>query len=75
MKKPSRSRTWLSIAAGIVLLAGFLKLLQPGPEKTRQQGTVAKQTEEVRLTSTMQATGFRPVAEGAITVIKGDRQQ
>jgi len=75
MQRHSRSRTWLFIAAGVVLMAGFLTFQRREPPSKTPPPTDAVATEEVRLTSTMQATGFRPVAEGAITVIKGDQQQ
>ncbi len=60
--RPVRRRVWLPIAAGIVLVAVSAKLWIP----SAHGGNI-----ETRI----DATGFRPVADGMITVVKAGENQ
>jgi hypothetical protein len=55
--RPSRRRLWLPIAAGVILAAVSAKLWMPAAHR----GNI-----ETRI----DATGFRPVADGTITLVK-----
>jgi hypothetical protein len=57
-----KARWWMAVAAGVALVVGFAHLQQPVREP-------------VRLASATNAHGFRPLPNGAITVVKGKRRQ
>jgi hypothetical protein len=61
------ARKWLPVAAGLVLCAGLAMHLMttPGPSHTHS----------VRVETTADATGFTPVPDGAITVVKEERRR
>ncbi len=56
-ERPSRRRVWLPIAAGVILVAVSARLWMP----SAHSGNI-----ETRL----DAAGFRPVADGIITIVK-----
>jgi ferric-dicitrate binding protein FerR (iron transport regulator) len=60
-------RRWLSLAAGVFLLGvlGLHLLHRPEPVQARR--------ESVSVATISDATGFQPVANGAITVTKGNQ--
>jgi hypothetical protein len=57
--KPQRRWKWLPVAAGIILAAGMAKFWSSSPGM------------ETRI----DATGFRPIANGAITVVRTGEKQ
>jgi hypothetical protein len=54
--RPARRRVWLPIAAGVILVAVSAKLWMPAAHR----GNIETRVD---------ATGFRPVADGIITVV------
>ena len=63
-------RTWLPVAAAVVLAVGIAHLWpehRVTPPPIQHQG--------VSIATTMDATGFRPVSNGAITVVKAGKKQ
>lgn len=61
------TRKWLPLAAGVLLCAGLAMHLMksPGPAEFRS----------VSIETTADATGFTPVPDGAITVVKEERRR
>ena len=61
-ERPSRRVVWLPIAAGVILVAVSAKLWMPAA----QGGNIETRVD---------AAGFRPVADGVITVLKAGEKQ
>ena len=63
-----RAKLLLPVAAGIVLVTGVSMHLMSAPHEREKQQVVS-------LKATMEAAGFEPLPDGAITVTKsGDKQ-
>jgi hypothetical protein len=60
--RPARRRVWLPIAAGVILVAVSAKLWMPAAHR----GNIETRVD---------ATGFRPVADGVITIVKAEERQ
>jgi hypothetical protein len=59
--RQARRRVWLPLAAGVILVAASAKLWMPAAHR----GNIETRVD---------ATGFRPVADGIITVVKAGEQ-
>jgi hypothetical protein len=60
--RPARRRVWLPIAAGVILAAVSAKLWMPAAHS----GNIETRVD---------ATGFRPVADGVITVVNAEEKR
>lgn len=68
VRQGKRTWKWLPVAAGVILAFGLAKMWLPPNEQSPVGHPGAS------IATTLDATGFRPVSNGAITVVKaGER--
>ncbi len=60
-RRPVRRRVWLPVAAGVILVAVFAKLWMPN-------------VRDGNIETRVDAAGFRPVADGLITVLNAEEK-